>query len=127
MSTTTLFVELLIIGLQACVWLLLVVCSTAGVNSIYFLAAKFGNYATLAMALVFALAYVLGIFFDKLATWLIEESWGDVCCTRLKKALQAAIQISASKNAREGTLILMSAVKDTRKNTLILWFARVSP
>ena len=75
MSTTTLFVELLIIGLQACVWLFLVVYSTIGVNSILIVAEKFGKFPTLTTALVFALAYVLGIFFDKLAKWLIEESW----------------------------------------------------
>ena len=75
MSTTTLFVELLIIGLEACVWLFLVVYSTIGVNSILIVADKFGKNTTLTTALVFALAYVLGIFFDKLAKWLFEESW----------------------------------------------------
>jgi len=75
MSTTTLFVELLIIGFQACLWLFLVVCSAIGLNSINFIAGKFSSYSTLTTALVFALAYVLGIFFDKLAKWLIEESW----------------------------------------------------
>lgn len=74
MSTTTLFVELLIIGFQACVWLFLVVNSTVGVNSINLMATKFNKNPALATALVFALAYVLGIFFDKLAKWLIEES-----------------------------------------------------
>jgi hypothetical protein len=75
MSTTTLFVELLIIGFQACLWLFLVVYSTIGVNAINFLDGKFSKYPTLTTALVFALAYVLGIFFDKMAKWLIEESW----------------------------------------------------
>ena len=74
MSTTTLFVELLIIGFQACIWLFLVVSSTIGVNSINFIAGKFSKYPALTTALVFALAYVLGIFFDKLAKWLMEES-----------------------------------------------------
>jgi hypothetical protein len=74
MSTTTLFVEILIIGFQACVWLFLVISSTVGVNSINFIDAKFSKYPAITTALVFALAYVLGIFFDKLAKWLLEES-----------------------------------------------------
>ncbi len=84
MSTTTLFVELLIIGFQACVWLFLVVSSAIGVNSINFMATKFDKYQALATALVFALAYVLGIFFDKLAKWLVEESWIGCCLKSLK-------------------------------------------
>ena len=87
MSTTTLFVELLIIGFQACVWLFLVVCSTIGVNSINFIADKFSEYPTLTTPLVFALAYVLGIFFDKLAKWLLEESWNGGCLKSLKRRI----------------------------------------
>ena len=88
MSTTTLFVELLIIGLQACVWLFMVVYSTIGVNSILIAAEKFGKFPALTTALVFALAYVLGIFFDKLAKWLIEESWIGRCLQSYKDRLE---------------------------------------
>jgi hypothetical protein len=91
MSTTTLFVELLIIGFQACVWLFLVASSTIGVNSINFITAKFDRYPALTTALVFALAYVLGIFFDKLAKWLIEES-------RLGRSLQSLKDRMANPN-----------------------------
>jgi hypothetical protein len=88
MSTTTLFVEILIIGFQACVWLFLVISSIVGGDSINFIAAKFSKYPALTTALVLAVAYVLGIFFDKLATWLIEESWLGVRLQPLKDSIE---------------------------------------
>jgi hypothetical protein len=89
-------VELLIIGFQVCVWLFLIVSSTIGVNSIDFMADKFAKYPALATPLVFALAYVLGIFSDKLAKWLTEVSCLEFCLRSLKKRFTEADENGSS-------------------------------
>ena len=72
MSTTTLFVELIIIGLEVCLWLILGVNLIVG-NSGWFanLTSKFGNNAVLATIIVLATAYLFGIVIDKIAHFLI--------------------------------------------------------
>lgn len=63
MSTTAIFVEILIVGLQAFVWLALLL----GVDKIVHLLEALKEYAALISMLVVALAYVIGIFVDRIA------------------------------------------------------------
>lgn len=75
MATTSLFIELLIIGFEVLFGLVLLFSWVTG--STYWLttlAGGFKDYSLLGTALVFAIAYLLGIIFDKSAKWLIEES-----------------------------------------------------
>lgn len=72
MSTTTLFVELLIIGLEVCVWLVMLVSLILG-DSIWLtaLAGRFKGYPVPATIFVLAGAYLFGIVLDKVAHFLI--------------------------------------------------------
>ncbi|NIS83509.1 MAG: hypothetical protein GTO14_25675 [Anaerolineales bacterium] len=75
MNTTSLFVELLIIGFEVVVWLVLFLgAATGSLTWIACLFKTFKNFEVLLTALVFALAYFLGILVDKIAKWLMEES-----------------------------------------------------
>jgi hypothetical protein len=71
MSTTDLFVELIIIGIGAAIWLVLLILSLFGYNWVPL------GVATSLVALVPALAvvYVLGIVVDRVADALFEKVW----------------------------------------------------
>jgi hypothetical protein len=72
MSTTTLFVELLIIGLEVCLWLILGLMVIVDDSSwLSHLAGKFSGNAVLSTIVVFAVAYLVGIVIDKIAHFLI--------------------------------------------------------
>lgn len=91
MNTTSLFVELLIIGFEVVVWLALLLGTITGSMAwIRDLLKVFKDFAALLTALVFALAYFLGILVDKIAKWLVEDSG-------LGKRLQKAIARSIPK------------------------------
>jgi hypothetical protein len=75
MSTTTLYVELLIIGFEVLVWLAMLLDVASEQVDVMKL---FGETKTdvpglLQTALVLGLAYLLGIMVDKFAKWLMED------------------------------------------------------
>lgn len=72
MSTTTLFVELLIIGLEVCLWLILGITVIVDDSSwISHVNGKFSGNAVISTIVVFAVAYLFGIVIDKIAHFLI--------------------------------------------------------
>lgn len=71
MQTTTLYVELLIIGFEVYIWLGLLLVSFTPISWLTSLLKKFDSYAFLVTLLVFGLAYLLGIIFDKIAHFLV--------------------------------------------------------
>ena len=75
MQTTTLYVELLIIGFQVYLWLGLFLASLPGLRWPA-LPEKLEDYALLVTLLVFGLAYFLGIVFDKAAHFLVGAQRG---------------------------------------------------
>ncbi len=104
MSTTTLFIELLIIGLGVCVWLVLLVSSLIGVNWLdRLINSGIKEYAGLVTAFVFAIAYMMGIVVDKFAKWIIEESG---LCKWLRNWEDQLNRIWQKKNATNGNKFL---------------------
>jgi len=73
MSTTSLFVEILIIGLQALIWLVLLVGVGWDLDSSLNLLKELKEYAALVTILLIATAYVLGIFVDRAADSFYEK------------------------------------------------------
>lgn len=71
MQTTTLYVELLIIGFEVAIWLGLIIASVTGVGRLSALLKQFEGYAFLVTLVAFGLAYLLGIIFDKIAHFLV--------------------------------------------------------
>jgi len=67
MSTTSLFVEILIIGLEAFVWLALILGTLWKPGPFFDILKQYKEYAALMTMLLLALAYVLGIIIDRLA------------------------------------------------------------
>ena len=68
MSTTSVFVEILIVGLQAMIWVgLIVFAKYAGHDKCLAALTKYEQYSALITTLLLASAYVLGIFVDRVA------------------------------------------------------------
>lgn len=69
MSTTSMYVEILVVGLQTLVWLLLLVslCTKWNLGDGSEALQKYKEYSSLITVLLLASAYVLGILFDRLA------------------------------------------------------------
>lgn len=67
MSTTAIFVELLIGGIQASLWVMLFVMSLTGCDWILKIAPYLEKWSTLVMVVVFAFWYTLGILIDIIA------------------------------------------------------------
>lgn len=77
MATSALFVELLIVGLEALVWMgLLVLCYTGPLDVVATLG-KLKEWATPLTALVFVAAYVIGILMDRVSDTLYVALEGD--------------------------------------------------
>lgn len=74
MSTTSLFIELLVVGIQATVWCALLVCTLSGYEWVKALPGSLNNWAAPASVLYLAFAYTLGIIVDRLADLLLMES-----------------------------------------------------
>ncbi|MCH9670744.1 MAG: hypothetical protein K0U93_04775 [Gammaproteobacteria bacterium] len=73
MSTTNLFVELLVIGLGVFVWLMLLALAIIGVDQL-----ALNDKVLFASALpVLAFTYVLGIVWDRIADKLFDRIWSD--------------------------------------------------
>ena len=73
MSTTALFVELLVAGMQALVWLALLASARWDIKAVLEFLKEYKDYSALITTLVLALAYVIGIFVDRIADSLC--SW----------------------------------------------------
>jgi len=71
MQTTTLYVELLIIGFEVYIWLGLFLASFVQMDRMALLLKKFESYSFLATLTALGLAYLLGIVFDKIAHFLV--------------------------------------------------------
>ncbi len=73
MSTTNLFVELIVIGVGATAWVVLLVLALIGVDK-----GVLEQILQPAVALpVLAFVYVLGIVMDRLSDMLLEKLWGE--------------------------------------------------
>lgn len=72
MSTTAVFVELLIIGLESLVWLSLLISSLFGLGWMTTISATFEKVGVFATITVIGLAYVVGIVVDEICDSLIE-------------------------------------------------------
>jgi hypothetical protein len=97
MATTAMFIEILIIGLQAVVWVALLAASIFGIKSVQL--QNLSDWETLIIVLVFAIAYVLGILMDRLA---------DTAFLRVLKVRDEFVKRCKSKEA----------VKKAKLNTL---------
>jgi amino acid permease len=67
MSTTSLFVEILVVGIQTLVWLVLLIHAQWDLKPFLDMLKEYKEYAALITTLLLALAYVLGIFIDRIA------------------------------------------------------------
>lgn len=75
MSTTLLFVELLIAGFQVIVWFVLLLFSVFGYDWVFRIQTQvFNGWQLLLSVIALAFVYVLGILFDKLAD-IIFSKW----------------------------------------------------
>jgi len=72
MSTTTVFVELLIIGLESLVWLALLISSLFGLDWVPTIVSTFEKADVFATIAVIGLAYIVGIVVDEICDSLIE-------------------------------------------------------
>jgi len=88
MSTTTVFVELLIVGLESLVWLVLLVSSLFGVDWVPTIIIAFEKADVFATVAVIGLAYVVGIVVDEICEWLIEP-WAK----RLRDSVQGDTEL----------------------------------
>ena len=77
-ETTTLYIELLIIGFEVSVWLLLFVLALTGAGWLKELLTSLagGGAGLLVLALALALAYLLGIVCDKIARFFLGAQCG---------------------------------------------------
>jgi len=73
MSTTNLFVELIVIGVGALAWIVLLVLSLFGWNWV----PTEKVFSTVAIVPLVSLIYVLGIVSDRIADTLFEHWWND--------------------------------------------------
>ena len=73
MNTTNLFVELLVIGVGAALWVLLVVLSVFGYQWIPIQQ----DVSWLALGPLLSISYLLGIIIDRIADMLFEIFWGN--------------------------------------------------
>ena len=67
MSTTTVFVELLITGIQASAWVMMLVIAAVGYEWIFNLLPQLEKWVSLVSIIVFTFWYSLGIIMDRLA------------------------------------------------------------
>ncbi len=67
MSTTSVFAELLIVGIQTSVWIILLIFSFVGYDWATTLLPKMKDWAILTTIIVVAIWYTLGIIIDRLA------------------------------------------------------------
>ena len=72
MSTTAIFVELLIVGIETFIWLGFLVSSLFGVKWFSFIGFLFEKSSLTSTILFVGLAYVFGIVFDEISDTLIE-------------------------------------------------------
>ena len=72
MKTTAIFAELVVVGIQACVWLLLLAVAVLGTGWLQWAGELASNATTLVTLAVVAMAYVMGIVFDELWDALSE-------------------------------------------------------
>jgi hypothetical protein len=86
-STTNVFVELLIIGLESLTWLALLVGSLFGLKWVSTIASIFEKADVLATLAFIGIAYVLGIVVDEICDWLVEP-WA----TRIRDSVRSDIQ-----------------------------------
>ena len=84
MSTTTVFVELLIIGLESVAWLSLLISSLFGLDWLTTIAGIFEKADVFATIAVIGLAYVVGIVVDEICDSLIEP-WAK----RIRESVQS--------------------------------------
>ena len=97
MTTTAMFIEILIIGLQAVVWIALLAASIFGTKSVQL--QNLSDWETLIIVLVFAIAYVLGTLVDRVT---------DTAFLRVLKVRDEFVKRCKSKEA----------VKKAKLNTL---------
>lgn len=80
MSTTTLFVEILIVGLLALVWLVLLIGSIWHLKCAIEFLKSMSDYAAFFIALIFGSAYIMGIFVDRVSDSLYKRfQYSDNC------------------------------------------------
>jgi hypothetical protein len=81
MSTTDLFVELMVIGIGAAIWLILFIFSIFGYEWV-----PVDQVASLfALIPVAAVVYVLGIVVDRIADTIFEKLWSQTLCEKVYK------------------------------------------
>jgi 8-oxo-dGTP pyrophosphatase MutT (NUDIX family) len=95
MATTAMFIEILIIGLQAVVWVALLAASIFGIKSVQL--QNLSDWETLIIVLVFAIAYVLGILMDRLADTAFNKIY------KIRKLIKPLIRKS-TKGDKDETL-----------------------
>jgi hypothetical protein len=76
MNTTNLFVELVVIGVGALVWIVLCILALFGYDWI-----PFEEVLSIpALVPILSIIYVLGIVFDRIADTIFEKLWGESLC-----------------------------------------------
>jgi hypothetical protein len=72
MNTTSLFIELLIVGIQACFWIILLVISFWGYNWIYDIRLELNYWINLLTIALLTFCYTFGIIIDRIAVIILN-------------------------------------------------------
>lgn len=97
MTTTAVFAEMLVAGIEALIWIALlalaIFCPKVGNSSIAIdvhLLKALKDWATLATTIVLAVAYGVGVVVDRVADSIFSEIFGDSCDVSLLRLLVLA-------------------------------------
>jgi len=99
MATTVLFVEHLITGLQAAVWIVLIVLSCFGFDWVRLDAVK--EFESVIIVLLLSFVYPIGLFVDNFTDAILKKWSNKIRDQRMKK-----------ENFEGGSLVIMKVLKD---------------
>ena len=136
MSTTTVFVELLITGIQASVWVMMLVITIAGYERIINLLPQLEKWISLVSIIVFAFWYSLGIIIDRLANifsmifrpgaLLLKNSWIRQKTYSATKDVRRIKILASEKSISQLLEYLLSRLRIVRATTLNMILITIS-
>ena len=123
MNTTTLIVELVIIGLQAMIWLAIIVVLVSG--SQWVSLDEIAKLSTLLSVIMIVVAYTLGIVFDAFTAWVEDTLFpsnesGDI--KRNRKILRQRLRLKNRELSKDldNEQYLLRLLRSTTFNLLLI-------
>jgi len=99
MATTALFVEILVVGMEALVWVTLIILALGGGSSVKWVLNALDQQSAMMTPMVLGLAYVLGVLMDRAADSLLHK---------IDKKVHGAIKHPASVSVMRFTVQMES-------------------